>query len=256
MLIPISDDDKQLVKPAYVTWMLIAINVAVFMLQLNDPSLTLQYGAVAAEITSGQDIEETVVIPINAQEGVEIPHQRGPRPIYLTLITSIFLHGGWGHLFGNMLYLWIFGDNVEHRFGHFKFLIFYLLSGVVAALAQIAVSPDSIMPMIGASGAISGVVGAYLVLFPRNRVYVLFFIRIISVPAVVVIVLWAGLQFFSGYQSLGGNQMGGVAYMAHIGGFVAGVATAVVARLQLNNFEPDTPLRRAYERDPNVYRIW
>jgi membrane associated rhomboid family serine protease len=111
MLMPISDDDKKLVKPAYVTWMLIAINVAVFLFQLSDPDLTLRYGAVAAEITSGQDIEETVVVPINEQEGVEIPHQRGPRPIYLTLVTSIFLHGGWAHLFGNMLYLWIFGDN-------------------------------------------------------------------------------------------------------------------------------------------------
>ncbi len=256
MILPISDDDRKLVKPAYLTWTLIAINAAVFLSQLNDPSLILQFGAVAAEITSGQDIDETIVVPINAQEGVEIPHQPGPRPIYLTLITSLFLHGGWAHLGGNMLYLWIFGDNVEHRFGHFKFLIFYLLSGVAASLAQVAISPDSIMPMIGASGAISGVVGAYLVLFPRNRVYVLFFIKIISVPAVVVIVLWAGFQFFAGYQSIGGDQIGGVAYMAHVGGFVAGVATAAVARLQLQNDEPDTPIRRAYERDPKAYRIW
>ena len=256
MLIPISDDDKQLVKPAYVTWMLIAINVAVFVFQLGDPNLTLQYGAVSAEITSGQDIEETVVVPINEQESLEIPHQRGPRPIYLTLLTSIFLHGGLAHLFGNMLYLWIFGDNVEHRFGHLRFLVFYLLSGVVAGLAQVAISPESIMPMIGASGAISGVVGAYLVLFPRNRVYVIFFFQIISVPAVFVILLWAGFQFFAGFQSIGANQMGGVAYMAHVGGFVAGVATALVARFQLKNEEPDTPFRRAYERDPSVYRIW
>jgi membrane associated rhomboid family serine protease len=256
MLLPISDDDKKLVKPAYITWMLLAINIAVFFLQLNDPYLSLQYGAVAAEITSGQDIEETVVVPINEQEAVEIPHRKGPRPIYLTLITSMFLHGGWAHLFGNMLYLWIFGDNVEHRFGHLRFLIFYLLSGVVAALAQTAVSPNSIMPMIGASGAISGVVGAYLVLFPRNQVYVLFFFRIIPVPAVIVILFWAGFQFFAGYQSLGGDQMGGVAYMAHLGGFGAGVVAAAVARAQLANDEPDTPLRRAYQRDPNVYRLW
>jgi membrane associated rhomboid family serine protease len=109
--------------------------------------------------------------------------------------------------------------------------------------------------MIGASGAISGVLGAYLVLFPRNRVYVLFFIRIISLPAVVVIVLWVVLQFIGGYASLAGSQMGGVAYMAHLGGFAAGLATAFVSRLQFAQ-EPDTPLRRAYERDPNVYRIW
>lgn len=256
MLMPISDDDQKLVKPAYVTWILIAINVVVFLYQLSDPELTLKYGAVSAEISSGRDIDEAVVVPINQRESVEIPHQKGPSPIYLTLITSMFLHGGLAHVFGNMLYLWIFGDNVEHRFGHLQFLTFYLLSGVVAGLAQVAVSPESIMPMIGASGAISGVVGAYLVLFPRNRVYVIFFFRIISVPAAIVIVLWAGFQFFAGYQSISGKQSGGVAYMAHVGGFVAGVVTAAIARLQLMNHEPDTPIRRAYERDPNVYRIW
>ena len=255
MLIPLSDDDKELVKPAYVTWILIAANVAMFLIQLGDPAFTYRFGAVAAELTSGQDIAESILLPVSENEAVEIPHQPGPWPIYLTLLTSIFLHGSWAHLLGNMLYLWIFGDNVEHRLGHVKFLIFYLASGLAASLAQIVVSPNSLTPMIGASGAISGVLGAYLVLFPRNRVYVLFFIKIISVPAVVEIVLWVGLQIVGGYSSLADSQLGGVAYMAHLGGFVAGAAIALVSRLQFGE-EPDTPLRRAYERDPNVYRFW
>ena len=255
MILPISDDDRKLVKPAYVTWVLIAANVAMFLVQLGDPAVIYRFGAVAAELTSGQDIAESIFLPVGENEAVEIPHQRGPWPIYLTLLTSMFLHGGWAHLLGNMLYLWIFGDNVEHRFGHLKFLIFYLASGLAASLAQIAISPGSLTPMIGASGAISGVLGAYLIRFPRNRVYVIFFFSIISVPAVVVIVLWVVLQFIGGYAFLAGGQVGGVAYMAHLGGFAAGLATAFVSRLQFAQ-EPDTPLRRAYARDPNVYRIW
>ena len=154
-----------------------------------------------------------------------------------------------------MLYLWIFGDNVEHRFGHLRFLIFYLVSGLAASLAQIAFTPDNITPMIGASGAVSGVLGAYLVLFPRNRVYAIFLIQIVSLPAIVVIVLWVVFQVVAGYMSLGGGQMGGVAYMAHLGGFAAGVATAAVARMTYKQ-EPASPFQRTYDRDPHVHRLW
>ncbi len=254
MILPISDDDKKLVKPAYVTGVLIAANIAIFLVQLGDPAFTYRFGAVAAELTSGQDIAESILLPINENEAVEIPHQPGPSPIYLTLLTSMFLHGGWAHLLGNMLYLWIFGDNVEHRFGHLKFLIFYLVSGLAASLADRCFTGQSYTYDRGV-GSDFGCPCAYLILFPRNRVYVIFFVSIISVPAVIVIVFWIVLQLVGGYGSLSGSQLGGVAYMAHLGGFVAGLGIAFIYRLQFAA-EPDTPLRRAYDRDPSVYRIW
>jgi membrane associated rhomboid family serine protease len=145
-----------------------------------------------------------------------------------TVITSMFVHGGWAHILGNMLFLWIFGRNVEDSIGHFKFIIFYLLCGVAAAGAQVALSPDSTVPMIGASGAISGVLGAYLLLFPRARVLVLFpiwiFWRVFYVPALLYLVLWFGLQLLSGVSVLNSMDVnGGVAFWAHVGGFIAGM---------------------------------
>jgi membrane associated rhomboid family serine protease len=146
---------------------------------------------------------------------------------YLTVFTSMFLHGGWMHIIGNMLYLWIFGRNVEDSVGHFKFIIFYLLCGVAAAAAQVAIAPDSTVPMIGASGAISGVLGAYLLLFPRARVLVLFpiwiFWRLFYVPALLLLVIWFGMQLLSGLAVLGTDTNGGVAFWAHVGGFIAGM---------------------------------
>jgi membrane associated rhomboid family serine protease len=145
----------------------------------------------------------------------------------LTVFTSMFLHGGWMHIIGNMLYLWIFGRNVEDSVGHFKFIIFYLLCGVAAAAAQVAIAPDSTVPMIGASGAISGVLGAYLLLFPRARVLVLFpiwiFWRVFSVPAPLLLVVWFAMQLLSGLAVLSMDINGGVAFWAHVGGFVAGM---------------------------------
>jgi membrane associated rhomboid family serine protease len=150
----------------------------------------------------------------------------------LTLVTSQFLHGGWLHLLGNMLYLWIFGNNVEDRFGRLGFVVFYLLGGVLAGLSQVAVDPGSTVPTIGASGAIAATLGAYFVLFPRARVTTLvflgFFYQLIDVPAVFVLGFWFVLQLIDGLASLGATQSGGgVAFFAHIGGFIAG---AVVAR--------------------------
>ena len=139
----------------------------------------------------------------------------------------MFLHGHWPHLLGNMLYLWIFGNNIEDAVGHFGFIVFYLLCGVGAAAAQVVVAPDSTVPMIGASGAVSGVLGAYLLLFPRARVLVLFpiwiFWRVFYVPAIVVLALWFVLQLLSGLAVLGVNITGGIAFWAHIGGFVSGL---------------------------------
>ncbi|HXH11403.1 MAG TPA: rhomboid family intramembrane serine protease [Alphaproteobacteria bacterium] len=150
------------------------------------------------------------------------------------LFTSMFLHGGWVHLLGNMLYLWIFGDNIEDRLGHARFLLFYLLCGLAAALAQIYLNPTSRIPMVGASGAIAGVLGGYLLLFPHSRVLALvpvfFFLHFIEIPAFVFLIFWFLMQFLSGAASIAPTQetVGGVAWWAHIGGFVSGLALAYV----------------------------
>jgi membrane associated rhomboid family serine protease len=146
---------------------------------------------------------------------------------YQRIFTSMFLHGGWMHIIGNMLFLWIFGDNVEDSVGHIKFIFFYLMCGVAAAAAQIFTQPDSLVPMIGASGAISGVLGAYLLLFPRAQVLVLIpiwiFIRFIDVPAWMLLIVWFAIQLLSGWGTLGAASGPGVAFWAHVGGFVAGL---------------------------------
>ena len=151
-----------------------------------------------------------------------------------SLVTSMFLHGGWGHILTNMLSLWIFGDNVEDRLGHGRFLLFYLLTGAAGGLAQVWWDPSSGLPLVGASGAIAGVMGAYLVMFPHSRILVLvfliFFIDIIEIPALIYLGCWFILQMFSGMGSVVGNGMGGVAYWAHIGGFASGLAAVFALR--------------------------
>jgi membrane associated rhomboid family serine protease len=153
----------------------------------------------------------------------------------LTIVTSMFLHGGWLHLIGNMLYLWIFGNNIEDRFGRVRFLLFYLLGGLVAALTQVLVSPTSDVPVIGASGAIAAVLGAYLVLYPGARILSLvflgFFYQLLQVPAVIVLGLWFLLQLIDGIASLGvESSANGVALFEHIGGFLTGVAIGLAVR--------------------------
>lgn len=247
MLFPISDDDRDLMSPAWVTISLLVANVLVFLYQLVDPAFTAAFSAVPREITGNVDLIEASIVR-SPRGPIEIPQAPGPWPIQLTLLTSMFMHGGWAHLGGNMLYLWIFGDNVEHRFGGMKFLVFYLVSGLAASLAQIALAPDSVIPTLGASGAISGILGAYLVLFPRNQVMAVFLFRIVSIPAVFVLGLWAVTQFFSGVGSLEhAGTTGGVAYAAHIGGFVAGVVAGVIARFTIRE-EPPTAFRDIYDR--------
>ena len=156
---------------------------------------------------------------------------------WLTVLTSMFLHGGWMHFLGNMLYLWIFGDNVEDRLGHVLFLCFYLFSGAAAALGQVAVNPASTVPMVGASGAIAGVMGAYFVLYPRSRVltavFILIFMDIVEIPAIFFLGIWFLMQLFNGVGSLGpATADGGVAFWAHITGFAVGLAAAGVQRLR------------------------
>lgn len=249
MLFPISDDDRRLSGPAYITTGLILANLAVFFLlqQMGaDDAFTYGWSVIPQEIVTGTDLVETQTVEANG-ETVPIPQAPGPTPIYLTILSAMFMHGGFAHLFGNLLYLWIFGDNVEHRFGALPFLAFYLISGLAATLAQVALDPQSVIPNLGASGAISGVLGAYLVLFPRNRVYAVFFFNIIAIPAVVAIGIWIVFQFINSFGAIMYSQetVGGVAYGAHIGGFLAGLVLAMIMRVMIRKKEK-----------PNVFTRW
>jgi membrane associated rhomboid family serine protease len=220
-MLPLKDDVPSR-NFALVTLLLITANIATFLYQLSlevgasgagrgaATGFVLEFGAVPCRITGLCAADEF------------------PSPV-VTVFTSMFLHGGFLHLAGNMLYLWIFGDNVEDTLGHLRFVVLYLVSGIGAAIAQVVTSPDSRIPMVGASGAISGVLGAYLFLYPRARILTLiifgFSIRFVHVPAVIVLGFWIIMQVVSGLVSFGaGSQEGGVAWFAHIGGFVAGVA--------------------------------
>jgi membrane associated rhomboid family serine protease len=203
-MFPIGDENERGHGPAYVTLLIIGLNVAVFLLlqgagaSQDGAEFTYGYSTVPYEIVNGVDLTEPEQVPIDGQP-VEVPQEPGPSPIWLTLFTSMFMHGGWLHLAGNMLFLWVFGDNVEHRIGHGLFAVFYLLVGLVATVAQILVNTDSVIPTLGASGAISGVLGAYLVMFPTNRVMVFLFRAVVPVPAIVAIGMWAALQIFAGF---------------------------------------------------------
>jgi len=236
-MFPISDENERGHGPAYVSLAFIAINIAVFLLLQGagassaGADFTYGFSAVPFEITNNVDLTESETIPVDGQS-LEVPQEPGPSPIWLTLFSSMFMHGGWLHLAGNMLFLWVFGDNVEHRIGHGWYVVFYLVAGVLASFAQIMIDTDSIIPTLGASGAISGVLGAYLVMFPTNRVTVFVFRFLVPVPAIVAIGMWAALQFINGFGAFAvTEQTGGVAYMAHIGGFVAGVVAGLVFRV-------------------------
>ena len=210
-MIPIGDDRYEGGPPPLVTWSLIALNVAAFFLELNRSPAALQsfvtaWGVVPREYSTGKDLAPFI-----------------PVPFWSTLLTSMFLHGGWAHLGGNMLYLWIFGDNIEKRAGHVRFLIFYIVCGIAAGLAHIAFNSGSVVPTVGASGAISGVLGGYLVLFPRNRVRVFTRGGIMAVPAMYMLGFWILIQLVSSVGTIAQSESGGVAYLAHVGGFVAGL---------------------------------
>ncbi|HUP01449.1 MAG TPA: rhomboid family intramembrane serine protease [Gemmatimonadota bacterium] len=217
MVLPLGDDDSQLRITPFVTFLLIAINVIVFLIQLTQGDIEGFFRTWA-------------VIPAEYGQQADLPPTH-PGPFWTTLFSSMFMHGGWMHVFGNLLFLWIFGDNVEEAMGHVKYLVFYLLCGVVAAVAQILIDIDSTIPSLGASGAISGVLGAYLVLYPSQRVRVLLLRSIVWMPAFVVIGMWIVFQFINGLGQLAQTeQTGGVAYAAHIGGFVAGLVLVWVFR--------------------------
>jgi membrane associated rhomboid family serine protease len=232
-MLPIGDQDEAGGLPL-VNIAIIAINVLVFvLLQLPSEAFTMAYSAIPLEITTGQDLIGPTPIQLPDGTTETIVHADGPDPIWLTLFSSMFMHGGWAHLGGNMLFLFIFGDNVERRLGSLMYIAFYVICGIVAAFAQIAVNPQSIIPTLGASGAISGVLAGYLVYFPQNRVRVLVGFRYVTeVPALMMIGLWALLQFISGVGAIAvtDETAGGIAYWAHIGGFVAGLVLAFVLR--------------------------
>ena len=236
MIFPISDDNADRTTTPIVNYILIAINILVFVffqqLGSND-KFTYAFSTVPAEIVSGRDITsgDHVETTVTGQEVLVPGLQPTPLSVYLTLITSMFMHGGIAHIFGNMLFLWIFGDNLEHTLGHVRYAIFYLICGILASLAHVfstvMLSADQgswLIPSLGASGAISGVLVGYILLHPKRRVTVILFRFLTDVPAYVAIGIWFAFQLISGLGMLGGgSQQGGVAYAAHIGGFIAGL---------------------------------
>jgi membrane associated rhomboid family serine protease len=210
-MFPIGDDDSARRTMPVVTYALIALNIMVFFIELNGGNAFIkQWAFVPSRFISNP--------------ASEVP----------TIFTAMFMHGGWLHLFGNMLYLWIFGDNVEDEFGHLKFLAFYLICGIAATFAQFYFSMRSTVPNVGASGAIAGVLGAYIVMFPAAKVNVLVARQVVALPAFVVLGLWIVLQLFSGVGSIAQTtetaDTGGVAYMAHVGGFAAGFLMSFLFR--------------------------
>ena len=207
-MFPVGDDNTARRTVPVVTYALIALNVLFFFVEL-----------------AGGDafIETWSFVPTR--------FLANPAGDFVTVFTSMFMHAGWLHIGGNMLYLWIFGDNVEDRFGHARYLVFYLLCGIAATFAQLVFSLGSSIPNLGASGAIAGVLGAYVLLFPQRNVRVMVGYGITQMPAIIVIGLWFVLQLFSGIGSIAATtDTGGIAYMAHIGGFIAGVVLALILR--------------------------
>ena len=206
-MFPLGDDNSQRRSFPVITLALIALNVLVFLVELNAGQAFIQQWAFVPRRFAADPTEQV--------------H---------TIFTGMFMHGGWLHLLGNMLYLWIFGDNIEDEFGSLKFLLSYLLCGVAATMAQFYMNTRSNIPNVGASGAIAGVLGAYLIMFPSARVRVLVYNQVVALPALIVLGMWIALQLFSTVGSIASTnqttEQGGVAYMAHVGGFVAGIALA------------------------------
>lgn len=238
-MIPLSDPDLKRRTFPYVTVAFLVVNIIVFLYQLtlSDSGLfqfTYRFAAIPFEI-SGFGNLGTVAVRVG--RSIELIDLASPIPTWATMFTSMFMHGGFMHILGNMVFLWVFGDNVEDKLGHVKYFCFYITAGIAAVLTQVWAGPDSQVPMVGASGAIAGVLGAYLVFFTRSRIHTLiwfgFFVTRVFIPAIILIGFWILFQFFNGLISLGVPTAsgGGVAYFAHLGGFVVGVGVAVVWRL-------------------------
>ena len=237
MVFPLYDDNTGRATTPWVNYALIALNIFVFVVFQGigtNEHFTYSFSTVPLEIITGRDIvtpDRVLVHPVTGQRLLVPGLGETPLTVYFTLISSMFMHGGLAHIGGNMLFLWIFGDNIEDRLGHVRYLIFYLVCGLLASLAHVfttwAFATDEssmLIPSLGASGAISGVLGGYILLHPARRVTVLLFRFLTDVPAWVAIGIWFAFQLISGIGMLGpGSKQGGVAYAAHIGGFIAGL---------------------------------
>lgn len=237
MVFPLTDDNRDRSSLPIVNMGLIAANVLVFVLMQGmgeNLDFTYAFSTVPVEITSGDDLVTddsyvSVQTPYGEQEMLMPGLRPTPFSVYLTLLTSMFMHAGFAHLLGNMWFLWIFGDNIEHDLGKIRYLLFYLLCGLLASLTHVVMNhsgPSATIPSLGASGAISGVMGGYLVLHPHRRVTVLLFRLVTQVPGYVAVGMWFVFQIVSSMMALGGGEGGGVAYGAHIGGFIAGAILA------------------------------
>ena len=221
-MMPIGDDNSDRKITPFVNLVFIALNIIVFVFfqgMGTNEKFTYAYSTVPQEIVTGKDVDHPVTVHVG-NESAQIDLQPTPIPVWFTLVTAIFMHGSFMHLFGNMLYLWIFGDNLEDRLGHMRYGIFYIVCGIVASLSHVVVNSDSFIPSLGASGAISGVMGGYLLLFPRRRVRVIMGRGISEVPAYVALGIWIVFQVISSLMS---GPEAGIAFAAHIGGFIAGL---------------------------------
>ncbi len=254
-MIPIRDDNPHFLTP-FVTYGIIGLNLTVWVLVQgmgSEPALSSSVctmGAVPAELP------QTVAPGTSFQLSTQTVCVTGPEPVWRTLLTSMFMHGGWLHILSNMWFMWIFGNNVEDSMGHVRFVVFYLLCGLVAAALQLASDPDSGVPMVGASGAIGGVMGAYVLLYPRVHVHLLiffgFYITTVAVPAVFMLGYWLLLQLVGGFVSLGAEG-GGVAFWAHVGGFLAGALLILPFR---NRRLLDRHPYHGWSRKPPPSRSW
>ena len=228
-MFPIGDDNSDRIRTPFVNYIFVGINILVFLLlqQIgSNEQFTYAFSLVPQEVTSGIDITGLQVVRDSMGNTGEVPHYATPLPVYFNFLSSMFMHGDIMHIFGNMMFLFIFGDNLENLLGHVRYALFYLVCGLAAALAQIVMDTDSVIPMLGASGAISGVLGGYILLFPQRRVRAIIFNFLTTVPAFVALGIWIAYQLITGYLTPAGT--GGVAYAAHIGGFFAGLALVKV----------------------------
>lgn len=252
MVLPLADDNTGRRIAPLVNYTLIILNVLVFVLFQglgSNDKFTYAFSTVPYEIATGRDKvtdAREIQDPVTGQKTLVPGLEPTPVSVYLTLLTSMFMHGSLLHLLGNMLFLWIFGDNVEDVLGHVRYLVFYLLCGVLASLAHVFLtvalegvqSQAALIPSLGASGAISGVLGAYILLHPTRPVLVLLFRILTWVPAYVAIGIWFLFQFISGLGLLGGRSQGGVAYAAHMGGFIAGLALVKIFAIGRDEARP------------------
>lgn len=224
-MFPIGDDNSEITITPFVNYIFIGVNILVFVFLQGfggNDAFSYAFSLVPSEITSGVDLQGAVAIRNSTGQVLgSINHYSAPLGVYFNFLSSMFMHGDIAHIFGNMLFLWIFGDNIENLIGHIRFAIFFVVCGFAAAISQILMGPDSAIPMLGASGAISGILGGYILLFPTRKVKALIFRFYTTVPAYIALGFWIGYQIVLGIFS--SSEGGGVAYAAHIGGFIAGV---------------------------------